>query len=128
MLKVIPMSDSAEQERICLFCGISYEKDQFAYGMYDDDKVIGAAQFYVKDGIGYLSDLGVISENDAEKTALAMLLGRSVLNFLDIHGTKEAYFEKSGDLYDVYAKAIGFKIKDGRHYAYLDGMFTAHEH
>ncbi len=128
MLKVIPMSDSKEQERVCLTCGISYDKDKFAYGMYDDDKVIGASQFCVKDGIGYLSDLGIVSETDDERLALAMLLGRSVLNFLDIHGIKEAYFEKNGVFYDRAAKVIGFKNKDGRHYAYLDGMFTAHEH
>lgn len=128
MLKVIPMSDPREQERICLSSGIVYDKEQFAYGMYDGETVIGAAQFYVKDGCGYLSDLRVNSDTDAEKLALAMLLGRSVLNFLDIHGTKEAYFEKSGGFYDRAARAIGFKDKDGRYYAYLDGMFTSHKH
>ena len=128
MLKVIPMSDPREQERVCLTSGIAYDKNQFAYGMYEDDEIIGACQFYVKDGIGYLSDLKTVSKEEDKSLALAMLLGRWVRNFLDLHGTKEAYFEKNGELYDRVARAIGFKNKEGRHYAFLDGMFTAHEH
>ena len=128
MLKVIPMSDPREQERVCLTAGIGYDKNQFAYGMYEDDTIIGACQFYVKEGCGYISDLKIISTEEDNKLALAMLLGRSVLNFLDLHGTKEAYFEKNGDFYDKAARAIGFKNKEGHHYALLDGMFTTHEH
>lgn len=128
MLKVIPMSEPREQERVCLTSGIGYDKNQFAYGMYEDDTIIGACQFYVKDGCGYISDLKIISNEEDNKLAYAMLLGRSVLNFLDLHGTKEAYFEKNGEFYDKAAKAIGFKNKEGRYYAFLDGMFTAHEH
>lgn len=127
MLKIIPMSKPQEHERVCLLCGIEYDKTQFSYGAYEDEAVVGAAQFYVKNGIGYISDLRCRKEGE-ELLPLAMLLGRAVLNFLDLHGVKEAYFEKNGEFYDSAAKVIGFKIKDGKYYAYLDGMFTAHEH
>lgn len=124
MLKVIPMSKPHEQERACLICGLEYDKSQFAYAAYEDDTVVGASQFYIKDGVGYMSDIRVVGEN----YPLAMLLGRSVLNFLDLHGVEEVYLEKSGEFYDRAARIIGFKIKDGRHYAFLPGMFTADHH
>lgn len=124
MLKVIPMVKAQEHERACLICGLEYDKNQFAYAAYEDDKVVGAAQFYIKDGVGYISDLKISNES----YPLAMLLGRSVLNFLDLHGVEEAYFEKQGEFYDRAAKIIGFKNKGGRHYAYLVGMFTADHH
>jgi len=124
MLKVIPMKAAQEHERVCLKCGLEYDKTQFAYAVYEDDEVMGASQFYIENGIGYLSDLRV-AENSYP---LAMLLGRSVLNFLDLHGVSEVYFEKKGDFYDKAAKMIGFKDKDGEHYAYLPGMFTAEHH
>ena len=124
MLKVIPMSDPREQERACLICGLKYDKGQFAYAAYEDDAVVGAAQFYIKDGIGYVSDLSVSEDS----LPLAMLLGRSVLNFLDLHGVSEVYFEKDGEFYEKAARVIGFKKRDGRYYASLTGMFTAEHH
>ncbi len=127
MLKIIPLTNPQEQERLCLKCGLTYERSQFSYGAYDDDKVIGVAQFYIKDGVGYISDMRILNEGD-ELMPLSMLLGRSVLNFLDLHGVEEAIFEKHGEYYDKAAKFIGFKDKDGNHYAYLPGMFTAKEH
>ena len=124
MLKVIPLAKASEQEKACLTLGINYEKNQFAYAAYEDDKIVGVSQFYIKDGIGYITDQKV----EADNLPLAMLLGRSVLNFLDLHGVEQAYFEKSGGFYDKTAKAIGYKEKDGRFYAYLPGMFTADHH
>ena len=124
MLKVIPMVKPQEHERVCLKSGIEYDKNQFAYAVYEDEDVIGAAQFYIKEDVGYISDLHVAADN----MPISMLLGRSVLNFLDLHGVKETYFEKHGEYYDKAAKMIGFKNKDGKWYAYLDGMFTADKH
>ncbi len=124
MLKVIPMSKAEEQERACLKSGIEYDKNQFAYAVYEDGNIIGASQFYIKDGVGFLSDLRVSGDN----LPVAMLLGRSVLNFLDLHGVKEAYFEKRNEHYDKIAKIIGFKDKNGKMYAYLDGMFNSENH
>ena len=125
MLKVIPMSKAAEQERVCLISGLKYDRSLFAYAVYADDKVCGAAQFYIKENIGYISDLKTVDENDSE---LVMLLGRSVLNFLDLHGIEEVYFEKNGGYYENAAKIIGFSIKNGNKYAYLPGMFTSQGH
>ena len=125
MLKVVPMSKPAEQERVCLISGLSYDKSQFSYAVYEDEKVCGAAQFYIKENIGYISDLRIVDESDTEKT---MLLGRSVLNFLDLHGIEEVYFEKDGEYYNKAAKIIGFRDKNGKKYAYLPGMFTSKVH
>ena len=107
----------------CLFCKI-IKGEIPSKKVYEDENVLGAAQFYIKDNIGYISDLRVCEDN----MPITMLLGRSVLNFLDLHGVKEAYFEKQGEYYDKAAKIIGFKNKDGKWYAYLDGMFTASHH
>ncbi len=118
------MTKADEQETVCLKSGIAYDKNQFAYAAYEDETVLGASQFYIKDGIGYVSDIRVADDS----MPISMLLGRSVLNFLDLHGVKEAYLEKSGDYYDKAARVIGFKDKDGKWYACLDGMFTAEHH
>ena len=75
MLKVIPLSKADDQEKVCLKLGINYEKNQFAYAAYEDDETVGASQFYIKDGIGYITDQRVKDDN----VALAMLLGRSVI-------------------------------------------------
>ena len=125
MLKIVPMTDPSEQERVCLKCGIAYDKTQFAYGAYEDGETVGVSTFYVKDGKGYLTELRL---KDGESLPLAMILGRAVLNFLDLHGVSEAYFEKRGDFYDKAARVIGFKEKDGCLYANLRGMFTAEHH
>ena len=125
MLKIIPMTDPAEQERVCLKCGLKYDKDKFAYGAYEDGETVGASTFYVKDGKGYVADLKITDESNLP---LAMILGRAVLNFLDLHGVGEAYFEKRGAFYDKAARVIGFKEKDGAFYANLKGMFTAEHH
>ncbi len=127
MLKIIPMTDPNEQERLCLKCGIKYERAQFAYGAYDDDKIIGVSQFYIKENVGYMTDLRILNDGEA-LMPLTMLLGRAVLNFLDLHGVEEAIFEKHGEYYDKAARVIGFKDKNGLYYAYLPGMFTAEEH
>lgn len=121
MLKIVPMTKSEEQERICLHCGLRYDSSQLAYGAYEDDAVVGASQFTVKDGIGYITD---IKCNESDNAPLVMLLGRAVLNFLDLHGVREVFFEPRGELYDRQALLIGFKLKDGRLYADLRGMFT----
>ncbi len=118
------MTKADEHERVCLKSGIEYDKNQFAYAVYEDENVLGASQFYIKNDIGYISDIQVAEDN----MPISMLLGRSVLNFLDLHGVKEAYLEKHGQYYDKAAKMIGFKDKDGTWYAYLDGMFTAEHH
>ena len=118
------MNKAEEHERVCLTLGIEYDKNQFAYAAYEDEEIVGGSQFYIKDGVGYVTDQKVKDGNPA----LEMLLGRSVLNFLDLHGVEEAYFEKNGEPYDRIARVIGYKNKDGRHYAYLPGMFTAEHH
>ena len=125
MLKIIPMTDPAEQEKVCLKCGLVYEKNKFAYGAYEDGETVGVSTFYAEDGKGYISDLKL---KDGDNLALAMILGRAVLNFLDLHGVSEAFFEKRGDFYDKAAKIIGFREKDGVFYANLKGMFTAVHH
>ena len=125
MLKIIPMTSSAEQERICLQYGIAYDKTKFAYGAYEDGETVGASVFYVENGIGYITDLKIKDENDL---SLAMILGRAVLNFLDLHGVNEVFFKRRGEFYDKAAKTIGFKEKNGNFYANLTGMFTSGYH
>lgn len=121
MLKIIPMTNSAEQEKICLYCGIRYDKSKFAYGAYEDDQIVGGAQFTVNGGTGHITELKCAGEADYP---LMMLLGRAVLNFMDLHGVAEAYFQPRGEVYDKAAALIGFKLVNGSFYAKLDGMFT----
>jgi hypothetical protein len=111
MLKVVPLTKPEEQLAVCYRCGLEYDKNQFAYAAYENDEIVGGAQFYIKNGVGYMSDLRL---TDMENYALAMLLGRSVLNFLDLHEIKEVYFEiKNG--FGEYGPIMlmGFKSPQG---------------
>ena len=121
MLKIVPMTKGEEHEKICLTCGIVYDKAQFAYGAYEDDVIVGGAQFTVNNGVGFITDIRCKGEPNYP---LLMLLGRAVLNFLDLHGVCEAFFQPRGEIYDRAASIIGFKLKDDKFYADLRGMFT----
>lgn len=129
MLKVLPIQSKAEQEKICLACGVKFDPDLLAYSATVDDILAGVCQFKLSDKGGMLYDLAP-AKHSFDFEAL-FVLGRGTLNFIDLCGVHSARF--LGDIPDEQTerliKAVGFKqLGDGSYAVNLEGFFTDHCH
>ena len=137
MLIIKPIQNPALQTALCERCGVPYRADCLCYqahlgeGPDDETTFVGISQFSVGevDGdriIGRMWDLVTAPEIDDEEALFIM--GRQTLNFMDLTGTHEAYFEaKEGDN-EHLIKWLGFRMTDGKWYYDLHGKFDAHDH
>ena len=129
MLKCLPIQSKAEQENICLACGVKYNPDLLAYSATVDDRLVGVSQFKLTDKGGIVYDLAPVKDTfDFESL---FVLGRGTLNFIDLCGVHKAVFV--GDIPDEQTerliKAVGFKKNDdGTYTVDLEGFFTDHCH
>lgn len=123
MLTIKPIEKKDDQRTLCGVCGAEYCADYFAYAAYDDEKFIGICQFGMGDGVGHIYDISHAPDTDDFESLF--LLGRAALNFIDLCGVADAYFEgEEGRL----SKAVGFKrTDDGKLYMDLRGFFTDHD-
>ncbi len=91
---------------------------------YEEEGITGAASFDIADGVGFFEYM------KTDKPEMENVMGKSVLNFLELHGILDVY-AKTGTK-DEYFKSLGFKpadeIKKGWGlYLNLEGYFT-HQH
>ena len=115
------MSKADEHERVCLTLGLSYDKNQFAYAAYEEGTFLGVCQFSMRDGFGRIYDIAPAPGVD-DFTSL-FVLGRAALNFIDLCGVHDAYFEGEESR---LTRAVGFKKQeDGTLYMNLRGFFTS---
>lgn len=121
MLTVKPIDKKEDQKLICEQCGVAYNADYFAYAAYEDGAFLGICQFSMRDGNGRVYNITPAPGTD-DFTA-QFVLGRAALNFMDLCGAHDAYFEgKESRL----TKAVGFKkTDDGKLYMNLRGFFTS---
>ena len=120
MLEIKPIEDKSAQKSLCSLCGAEYMEDYFAYGATVDGAPVGICQFYIKGNYGYIFDLcQVKGVNDPEAL---FIMARGVLNFLDLAGAHEAYFEGEDT---PLVRAVGFSERDGRLYMNLTGFFSS---
>lgn len=118
MLEVKPIQEKAAQENLCELCGITYRENNFAYGAEVDGSPVGICQFYIRGEYGHISELASVKgKNDGEAM---FILGRAALNFIDLAGAHEAYFDGADA---PLVRAIGFSEKDGRLYMDLSAFF-----
>ena len=121
MLTVRPIEKKEDQERFCEECGVPYNADYFAYSAYEDGCFLGICQFGMRDGAGHVYHIAPAPGTDDFTSQF--VLGRAALNFMDLCGVEDAYFE--GDESRL-TKAVGFKKQeDGRLYMCLKGFFTS---
>lgn len=137
MLIIKPIQDFDLQTVLCERCGVPSRPGCLCYQAYlgegpDDETVfIGISQFSVgeTDGervIGRIYDL--VCAKDVDDEEALFIMGRQTLNFMDLTGTHEAYFEvKDGDN-EHLIKWLGFRMTDGKWYYDLHGKFDAHDH
>ena len=111
MLEVLPIQDKMLQESLCIRCGISYDVDLMAYAAYVDGEPVGVCQFTMKADGGRLVSLANI--NGVTDTQALFVMGRAMLNFVDLCGVHSAKCE-SKDIDETLLRAIGFtKAPDG---------------
>lgn len=137
MLIIKPVQDPVLQKALCETCGVPFRPECLCYQAHlgaqaeDETTFIGVSQFSVgeTDGervIGRICDLVTAPGVDDEEALFIM--GRQTLNFMDLTGTHEAYFEaKDGDN-EHLIKWLGFRMTEGKWYYDLHGKFDAHDH
>ena len=107
MLEVLPIQDKSAQETICLKCGVEYKPEMMAYSATVDGKLVGVCQFTMSDKGGMLADLANIK--GLKDTQALFVLGRAMLNFVDLCGVHYAYCA-SDEIDAVLLRAIGFSM------------------
>ena len=120
MLKVFPIQSKDEQKSMCEICKVTYIPSDLAYRAENDGEFGGICQFRIEGGKGYIDTLSQVKDKD--DFTLMFVLGRAAMNFIDLCGAHEAYFE--GDKTRA-AIAVGFREKGGKLYADLTGMFDS---
>ena len=125
MLTIKPIPTLDKQKEILARCGIAYRADHFAYEAYEGDQLIASAQFDI---------LGETAQIDAMRQVIGtkddfeamFILGRAVLNFLDLCGVSTAMYPSENPDEQRLAKLLGFKDVNGIPTISLAGLFDAH--
>ena len=125
MLIIKPIEDKNEQKEITLRCGIEFKPELFAYKAHNDGELLGCAQFDINENGAVIDAMRQVVGTPDDFEGM-FILGRAVLNFLDLCGVVNAYFPAPANESEVRLfKAIGFKEIDGVLTVTLTGMFDA---
>lgn len=120
MLTVKPIEKKDEQKFLCEKCSVTYNADYFAYSAYEDGTFLGVCQFGMRDGAGHIYNIAKAPGTD--DFTVQFVLGRAALNFMDLCGVEEAYFEGEESRLSL---AVGFKKnEEGKLYVNLKGFFS----
>jgi hypothetical protein len=128
MLEVLPIQTKAEQEAICLRCGVEFKNDCMAYHALVDGELTAVCQFTMDGEGGHIHDLAMVRDvafTDRDRIESLFVMGRATLNFIDLCGVHEAYFEDARFEGEGMIKSIGFqKNEAGRWYVDLTDFFV----
>lgn len=114
MLKVFPIQDKTEQKVLCERCGVTYNADLLAYQATVKDEFVGICQFKLQPEGGILYDLAPLCGKAPDLEAI-FVLGRAALNFIDLCGVHQAYFDGDTSVPgDALLRAIGFRPDDAQ--------------
>lgn len=127
MLTASPIQNKDEQRDICAICSIPFRADSFAYSQKENGEVIAASQFDINENGGVILDLQM-KEGLSDDIEALFILGRAVLNFLDLSGIKSCTFASKNEHDDKMAKMLGFKKSDGIWSICLEGLFDGKCH
>ena len=123
MLKILPIETKDEQARIMALCSIPYNVNALAYAAYDDEVLVGGAQFLLKGATCHVTDIANADGVDDEEALFIM--GRGLLNFVDLCGIHDAYLDNPEKVSEALRVRIGFFANDeGVFYMNLRGFFT----
>ncbi len=123
MISVLPIQTKAAQEELCRRCCIPFLPDALAYFAKDGEgRFAGICQFKLDDEGGHVYHL--CAPQEMLSLDPLFVLGRAALNFVDLCGTKIAFFDGEG-VENALLRRIGFSPdENGRYTINLDGFFT----
>ena len=124
MLIIKPIQEKNYQEEVCNLCGFSYNPLAFAYSEKDNDNLIAGCQFDILGKEAVVLDFGMKKETSEDIEAL-IILGRAVLNFMELSGAEKCTFRISSSKSEEYAKMLGFKLSDNIYKINLKGLFDS---
>lgn len=125
MLKILPIETKDEQARIMALCSIPYNIEALAYAAYDEDVLVGGAQFLLKGATCHLTDIR--NADGVEDAEALFIMGRGLLNFVDLCGIHDAYLPDPDKVEPTLRAKIGFfPNEEGVYYMNLRGFFTKH--
>lgn len=124
MLEIKPIESKEEQENILSLCHIAYKESYFAYKAYEGASLLAAAQFDIR---GSEAELDAIrqAEGTAEDFEGMFILGRAVLNFLDLCGVVTVVSYTSDEEERRLLKCVGFHEDQDALRITLTGLFDA---
>lgn len=121
MLEMRPVYTSYEREEYMRPFGIIPEDGKTVICARYPDRFVGAAYVSQNEEIGTVHLLSLIDGYDDETDIF--LLGKAMLNYLDLHGAKTVVYPDVSDEYT--AKRLGFRQNEsGAWTLSLDGYFT----
>ncbi len=125
MLEIKPIESKSEQEDILRRCGIPYKEDLFAYKAYEGGELLAAAQFDIG---GCEAELDAIRQviGTPEDFEGMFILGRAVLNFLDLCGVETVISHTIDEEERRLLKCIGFRADGDVLRIALKGLFDGH--
>lgn len=124
MLIIKPIQDKEFQKEICTRCGFTFDPTLFAYSEKENDKLIAGCQFDILGKEAIIQDFGM-EKSSVEDIEALIILGRAVLNFLELSGVETCHFETKSPDSIRYAKAIGFTPIENKMSISLKGLFDA---
>lgn len=124
MLIIKPIQDKKYQEQVCASCGFNFNPSLFAYSEKENDKLIAGCQFDILGKESVITDFGMVNSLPDDIEAL-IILGRAVMNFLELSGAETCIFDTSSNNNDNYAKALGFKLLNEKYQIKLKGLFDS---
>ena len=128
MLEVLPIQTKLEQEAICARCGVEFKPDCMAYHALVDGNLTAVCQFTMDAEGGHIHNLAMVHDvefTDRDRIESLFVMGRATLNFIDLCGVHEAYFEDEHFEGEGMIKSIGFaKNAEGRWYVDLTDFFV----
>ena len=123
MIAIRPVYTSYEREEYMKPFGIVPEDNQVVIAANNDGRFVGAALVSFEANSGTVHLMSLIEGYDDYIDRF--LIGKAALNFLDLSGAKDVTYVGSDE---KLAKALGFKIDNGKMTINLTGYFDgAHE-
>ncbi len=136
MLKIKPIESKELQSELCALCGADYDVAALAYGAYEVEApespceigdFIGICQFKYKNGRAHV--LALANRIGVDDEEALFIMGRSALNYIDLHGTHTAVMENVTEANEKLARMVGFKpTETGEYVMDLTGFFDKHHH
>ena len=124
MLIIKPIQDKEYQKEVCKLCGFKFEPLAFAYSEKENDKLIAGCQFDILGKQSEIMNIGMVDGEQEDLEAL-IILGRAVMNFMELSGAESCIFNINDPNAERYGKMLGFTVTNDQITINLKGLFDS---